>query len=115
MLAYTQGLLPTDNYEFLADFQPVSNLAFITKITGLTKAQISSHNLSIESPLRYELEPGNSFDNKAVKIYTENQYLGHVKKIHSKVFHNAKQKLNISVHNIEKNGVLRRVFIKVTV
>ena len=115
MLAYTQALLPTDNYEFLADFKPTKNLAFITEISGLSYSQIDSKKLNSNSPLRYELEPDNSQDNYAVKVYTDDIQLGYIKKIHCRVFYSAKKKLNISVHNIEKNGVLRRVFVKVTI
>ena len=114
MLAYTQGLLPTDNYEFLADFNPVQGLSFVTEITGLSKMQIDSKCLKSDSSLRYELESDNPYDNYAVKVFTGELYLGHIKKIHCRVFHMAKKSLNISLHNIEKNGVLRRVFIKVT-
>jgi hypothetical protein len=115
MLAYTQGLLPTDNYEFLADFNPVQNLSFVTEITGLSQIQVSSECLKKDSPLRYELESDNPYDSYAVKVFTGDLYLGHIKRIHCRVFHNYKKTFKLSVHNIEKNGVLRRVFIKVTV
>ncbi|MBL4561242.1 MAG: hypothetical protein JKX79_09690 [Labilibaculum sp.] len=114
MLAYTQGLLPTDNYEFLADFKPVQSLSFVTEVTGLSKIQVASKCLKMDSTLHYELESDNPYDNLAVKVFTEDKYLGHIKKIHSRVFYGAKKTLNISVHNIEKNGVLKRVFVKVT-
>lgn len=35
MLAFTQGLLPTDNFEFLADFNPVKNLSFFVLLNTL--------------------------------------------------------------------------------
>lgn len=115
MLAYTQGLLPTDNYEFLADFNPVQDLSFVTEITGLSKIQIDSKCLKKESPLRYVLESDNPHDSYAVKVFTGDFYLGHIKKVHCRVFHTTKKTLNLSVHNIEKNGILRRVFVKVTI
>jgi len=115
MLAYTQGLLPTDNYEFLADFNPIQSLAFVTEITGFSKIKVDSKCLDMGSSLRYELESDNPKDPKAVKVFTGELYLGHIKRVHCNVFHAAKKKLNLSVHNIEKNGVLRRVFVKVTI
>jgi hypothetical protein len=112
MLAFTQGLLPTDNFEFLADFNPGEGLAFVTEITGLGDAKIKSDLLSIKDVLRYELEPENSFDKNAVKVYKGGLYLGHIKLIHSKVFHKTSKKFILTVQGIEKNGVLKRVFVK---
>ena len=48
----------------------------------------------------------NGFDKKNIK-------LGYVKLINSKVFYYSKYKPTISVHSIEKNGILKRVFIKI--
>ncbi|PZO30079.1 MAG: hypothetical protein DCF13_04530 [Flavobacteriaceae bacterium] len=112
MLAFTQGLLPTDNFEFLADFNPVKNLSFITEITNLTESQISSERLSIGDALRYELEPENQYDRFAVKVFKNNLYLGRIKLIHCNVFHKTKKTFNLHVQGIEKNGVLKRVFVK---
>lgn len=112
MLAFTQGLLPTDNFEFLADFNPVKNLSFITEITNLTESQISSENINIGDFLRYELEPENQYDKNAVKVYKDDLYLGHIKLIHCNVFHKTKKTFKLQVQGIEKNGVLKRVFVK---
>lgn len=112
MLGFTQGLLPTDNFEFLADFNPVDNLSFVTEITNLTEANISSDKLSIGDILRYELEPENIYDKKAVKVFKNDFYLGHIKLIHCRVFHKTYKKFELVVQGIEKNGVLKRVFVK---
>ena len=37
LLAHTQGLNPTDNFEFLADFNSVKNLTFVIEIANLTE------------------------------------------------------------------------------
>lgn len=92
MLAHTQGILPTDNFEFLADFNPKKGLTFVTEIAGLTKSKISSDNLSVGDILDYELEKDNPHDSYAVKLFKKDLYLGYVKLIHSKVFHRAKGK-----------------------
>jgi hypothetical protein len=113
MLAFTQGLLPTDNFEFLAQFNPVDDLSFVTEITNLSEAQISSNKVSIGDVLRYELEPTNEYDKKAVKVFKGELYLGHIKLIHCKVFHKTTKQFNLIVQGIEKNGVLKRVFVKV--
>ncbi len=112
MLAFTQGLLPTDNFEFLADFNPVKNLSFITEITNLTESQISSEKVIVGDILRYELEPENQYDKSAVKVFKDNLYLGHIKFIHCNVFHKTKKIFKLQVQGIEKNGILKRVFVK---
>lgn len=112
MLAFTQGLLPTDNFEFLAQFNPVDNLSFVTEITNLSEAKISSDKVSIGDILRYELEPTNLYDKKAVKVFKNELYLGHIKLIHCNVFHKTNKQFNLIVQGIEKNGVLKRIFVK---
>lgn len=111
MLAYTQGLLPTDSFEFLADFNPFPKLSFVSEITNLTASKISSSFLNRGDELTYQLEPDNKFDSNAVKLFKGNEYLGHIKLIHSRVFHKTKRIYKIKVHSIEKNGYLNRVFI----
>lgn len=113
MLAYTQGLLPTDNYEFLADFNPIRGLSFITEITGLSHYNIPSDTIKIGDKLGYELEPKNEYDKSAVKVFKGDILLGYIKTIHCKVFNKANKPLNITVHGIEKNGILKRVFLKI--
>lgn len=114
MLAFTQGLLPTDNFEFLANFNPVDNLSFVTEITNLSEAQIPSDKISIGDVLRYELEPNNLYDKKAVRVFKGELYLGHIKLIHCKVFHKTNRQFKLIVQGVEKNGVLKRIFIKAT-
>lgn len=113
MLARTQGLMPTDNFEFLADFNPNKGLSFISEISGLTKSQINTDKLNIGDQLTYVLERDNQYDKYAVKLYHNDLNLGYVKLIHSKVFYRSKSKIQVKVHHIEKNGVLSRVFIDV--
>ncbi|WP_289043866.1 hypothetical protein [uncultured Olleya sp.] len=111
MLAQTQGLLPIDNFEFLADFHPIKGLNFISEIAGLTKSKIDSKELNVGDKLSYELETQNKFDKYAVKLLRNDLVLGYVKLIHSKIFYKSKHKIDIRVHHIESNGVLKRVFI----
>jgi hypothetical protein len=115
MLSQTQGFLPIDNFEFLTDFNPAKDLNFITEIAGLTKSKISSNQVSVGDKLSYKLEPNNEFDDFAVKVYKRDLFIGYVKLIHSKIFYKTKNKINLKVHHIEKNGVLKRVFIEVKI
>jgi hypothetical protein len=114
MLAFTQGLLPTDNFEFLANFNPVNNLSFVTEITNLSEAQIPSDKISIGDILKYELEPNNLYDKKAVKVFKGEMYLGYIKLIHCKVFHKTNRQFQLIVQGVEKNGILNRIFVKAT-
>ncbi|KEQ29555.1 HIRAN domain-containing protein [Pedobacter antarcticus] len=113
MLAYTQGLLPTDNYEFLADFNPIKGLGFITEITGLSHHKIPSDTIKIGDRLQYQIDTKNEFDKNAVKVLTQGIILGYIKTIHCRIFSKTKRPFNLTVHGIEKNGVLNRVFLKV--
>lgn len=114
MLAYTQGLLPTDTFEFLADFNPVLDLSFITEIAGLSKYNLPNESLSVGDFLLYEKESSNDFDDKAVKLLKDNLELGYIKKNHSRVFFKFNQLLKVRVHHIEKNGKISRVFLHIT-
>lgn len=115
MLVQTQGLIPIDNFEFLADFNPKKGLNFITEIAGLTKTNVDPNSLFIGDDLSYKLDLDNEYDKYAVKLFKNNLFIGYVKLIHSKVFHKSRQIIKVKVHHIEKNGALKRVFIDVTV
>lgn len=114
MLAFTQGILPTDNFEFLADFNPKQGLSFISEIAGLSKTQVPSDLVQIGDLLTYKKDSGNSHDDRAVALYKGDQMLGYVKRIHNKVFSKAKGGIEVRVHHLEKNGVLDRAFIEIT-
>lgn len=112
MLAYTQGLLPTDSFEFLADFNPIMDLSFVTEITGLSESKIPSEIISIGDVLKYKLETENTFDKNAVKVFKGDFYLGRIKLIHCNVFHKTNKQFKLEVQDVEKNGVIKRIFVK---
>lgn len=115
LLGKTHGLVPTDNFEFLAEYKLVTNLCFLTEIAGLSVLQLPKGTLQIGDRLTYEPEPSNKQDNFAVKLFKDGLHLGYIKKYHNKVFHDAgASQLNITVKAIDQNGVLKRVFIKVS-
>ncbi|WP_430932178.1 hypothetical protein [Saccharicrinis sp. 156] len=115
MLAYTQGLLPTDSFEFLADFNPKKGLSFISEIAGLSKLELQPNSLKCGDELTYQLEPTNDQDNDAVKLFKEGEFIGYVKKIHCRVFKRAKGTINVIVHRVEQNGKINRVFIRISI
>lgn len=116
VLAQTQGLLSTDNFEFIAEYYPVKGLRFTSEICGLTKRQLSSGTLEVGEVLIWELEKDNIYDKYAVHLYKKNgQEVGYVKTIHSKVFHDSKYKrFEVKVKSLEQNGHINRAFITVS-
>jgi len=115
LLAHTQGMLSTDNFEFLADFYPVKNLIFVSEVCGLSLSKLSPETLSIGDVLTYQLEKNNPFDKNAVKVYKGKLEIGYVKVIHSKVFHKRhKSPFKIVVKSIDKNGSINRVFVDIS-
>jgi len=115
LLGHTQGLLPTDNFELLADFNIVPGLHFLTEIASLSQKQLANEILSVDDTLRFELEHDNSHDKDAVKIFKGDHEIGYIKQIHCRVFHKqGAERLKLSVKAIDKNGTIKRVFVKVT-
>lgn len=116
LLARTGGMLPTDNFEMVADYNPQPDLQFVSEICSLSHRQLPPDMLSIGEELNYELEPGNEKDACAVKVYkSDKTELGYIKRIHSAVFHkDTKKNYRITVKSLERNGHLNRCFILIT-
>jgi len=115
LLAHTQGILSTDNFEFLAEFNPIKGLSFISEICGLSFTKVANDFITTGEELGWELDKENKFDKNAVRVFKGSTNLGFVKLVHCNVFHKTgKQKLRIRVKSIEKNGHLNRVFINVS-
>jgi len=115
LLAHTQGLNPTDNFEFLADYNPDKNLRFLTDLANLSMLKLSADSVKPGDILTYQLESDNEFDNKAVKIFKGAKEVGYIKKIHSRVFYKQKGNLlKLVVKAVEQNGIVKRIFVKVS-
>jgi HIRAN domain len=113
LLAYTQGLLPTDNFEFLADYNPTDGLHFLSELAGLTTRQLVSDAVKPGDELRFEFDKHNEYDHEAVKVFKADKDIGYIKKIHCRVFHKpGAEKLKLSVKAIDKNGIIKRIFVK---
>lgn len=114
LLAHTQGLNPTDNFEFLADYNPNRSLRFLTDLASLSTRNLPAGFVKPEDILTYQLESENDFDDKAVKVFKGDQEIGYIKKIHSRVFYKQKEKvLPLLVKAVEQNGVIKRIFVRV--
>jgi hypothetical protein len=114
MLAHTQGLLPTDNFEFLADYNPVEGLHFLTDLAHLTEVKLPSGSIRPHDVLMYKLDAGNSFDDKSVRVYKDGKEIGFIKKVHCRLFHKAgAENLSLTVKAVDQNGFIKRIFVKV--
>lgn len=112
LLARTQGLLATDNFEFLADYNPEKGLLFISEISGLSHVQLERGKLSIGDELTWEAEQSNSHDRMAIKLFKGNMFIGYVKVIHNRIFSKQGNKnIKVRVKSIEETDVIQRVFI----
>lgn len=115
LLAKTQGFLPTDNFELLADYYPVIELNFLTDLAGVSHLKLPNDSISVGDELRFEKETSNEKDSFAIKVLKGDLEIGYIKKIHAKVFHKKHgDKLKLKVKAIDKNGVIKRVFVKVS-
>ena len=115
MLAHTQGLLPTDNFEFLADFYPTKELSFTSELCGLTNLKLDKDTLEEGDTLTWERDSDNEYDRYAVKVFKEDTFVGYIKKVHSRIFYKkCRSKLKIAVKSVNRNGHLNRAFIKIS-
>lgn len=114
LLAHTQGLLPTDNFEFLADYNPVPGLHFMTDLTRLSEEHLPANTVLVGDELTFKLDTGNVYDDKAVKVFKGEKEIGFIKRIHSRVFHKiGADKIHLKVKAVDQNGVIKRIFLKV--
>lgn len=117
LLGKTQGLVPTDNFEFLAEYKLSENTHFLTELAGLSQYKHPKGTLDIGDNLRFELEKTNPKDPEAVSVFKGDIFIGYIKKYHNLIFHepNADIKLKLSVKALDQNGIIKKAFIKVTV
>lgn len=114
LLGKTQGLVATDNFEFLADYHLNEHTHFLTEVASLSKQPLLRDSVSRGDILRFELEPENAFDKHAVKLYKADLLIGYVKKIHNSIFYKpGAEHLKVQVKAVEQNGFIKRIFIKV--
>ena len=91
LLGHTQGLRYLQStFEFLADYNPVAGLHFLTEIAGLSAYQLPIETLLRRRRfLRFEIDKDeiNMIKKPGVKIFKAGEKeVGYVKKIHCRVF-----------------------------
>ena len=115
LLAHTQGLLPTDNFEFLADYNPIKKCSFISELCSLTFRDLPKDTFNEGDILTWQKEPNNPYDKYAVKVFKGDTFVGYVKRIHSCIFYKkCRSKLIITVKSINRNGHINRAFITIS-
>lgn len=114
LLALTQGLLPTDNFEFLGLYNADNKLKFVTDISGLSHIELSKDLVMPGDQLIYEIEANkNAYHDKAVKVFKNDLHVGYIKNIHNHVFITSPKKYNLTVKSIDQNGIIRQIFVLV--
>ncbi len=115
LLAHTQGLLPTDNFEFLADYNPVEGLHFLTDLANLSNLHLPAGTVVAGDEVTYKRESQNKLDSKAVKVFKGEKEIGFIKKIHCHLFYKpGAENLKLTVKAVDQNGSIKRIFLKVS-
>lgn len=114
MLAYTGGILATDNFEFLVDFYSIKNLTLVSEVSGLSVTPLENETIKVRDILLWERESDNQYDSDAVAIYKGDTKIGYVKRIHARIFQKVgKERLQIVVKKIEHNGHINKAYIAI--
>jgi hypothetical protein len=114
LMAHTQAWVPTDNFEILAEFNPETDLCFVTDLAGLSRTKIANDKVDIGDILTLKRRPIPQ-DKYAIEVYKGNLLLGFIKKIHNRVFYKkGSDNLTVKVTAVERNGIMKRIFVKVT-
>lgn len=115
LLAFTQGWLPTDNFEFLGNFNPNKDFSFVTDIAGLSHIELEKDFIKIGDRLTYSFEINKeATKNTAIKVWKGNVHIGYIKVIHDNIFHKTKSKsLYLTVKEVEQNGRIKNIFVLV--
>lgn len=116
LLGKTQGLVATDNFEFLADYNLSSETHFVTEVAGLSQQEkLDRDDLRIGDQLTFQREPDNQRDPLAVMVFKGTKKIGYIKKYHNHVFTQPNaEHLHLTVKALDQNGVIKRIFVLVT-
>lgn len=114
LLGKTQGLVATDQFEFLADYKLTPETHFVTEVAGLSKMELQRGKIKIGDQLTFEREKDNEFDPDAVLVKKDDYKVGYIKKCHNHIFlePNAMH-LKLTVKALEQNGIIKRIFVQV--
>lgn len=107
MLAYTHGKLQTDNFEFLADYNPVKGMSFVTELCNVSTSVLSKNPLVAGEKLKYRMK------SNVVEIIHNGQSLGFVNDVHAKAFFKRKV-LNVTLQAVNSEHLSSKVYVVVS-
>ena len=112
LLALTQGILPTDNFELLGLFNPIKQFRFVSDLAGLTKLQLEKGSVKEGDILTYEMKRNKkAFRDIAVEVFKGDKLVGYIKNIHNNIFINTSRKIKLTVKSVDQNGHIRKIFV----
>jgi hypothetical protein len=117
MLAMTQGLLATDNLEFLADFNPNKNTSIVSDVAGLSKIDFDISSVKEGTVVDFRFDADNIIDTKAIELLIDGTVVGYVKQFHNRVFQKLKKlkiRPRIVVKKVISNNQKKKIFIKIS-
>lgn len=115
LLAQTQGIVATDNFEFLADYFPVKGLSFVSEICDFN-TDTPAKGLRIGDELQWELDSfTKDADYPIVTVRKGNRMIGNIKVIHNRVFskNRGSHRISVRVKSIEATNTRTRIFVKI--
>jgi len=114
LLAQTQGLLNTDNFEFLASYHLRKGLSFMSEIANISRNKLSPNLLKVGDVLNWKKEPDNKYDKNAVIVYKDSTEIGYIKRVHNLVFYDPRaESLIITIKDIESHETVTSAFINI--
>jgi len=114
LLGKTQGLVATDNFEFLADYHLCPETHFVTEVAGLSHDKLDRDEISIGDRLTFKPEPDNIIDPEAVIVLKDDRKIGYIKKYHNHIFNKpGAEHLTLTVKALDQNGTIKRIFVLV--
>ncbi|PXV62681.1 hypothetical protein CLV62_11870 [Dysgonomonas alginatilytica] len=113
LLAMTQGIMQTDNFEFLANFELKEGLTFVSDVAGLSHSKFDLTKVKIGSELTFEKE-NHIKDKDAVKVLFKGELVGYIKKGHNQIFHEeGSLNIKIEVKHITNTKVFKELYVKI--
>lgn len=114
-VAFTQGLLATDNFEFLGVYNPSPGFSFISDLSGVSFQELDPSMVEEGDRVLFAFEPTNDFDSRAVVVKTlSGLKLGYIKTVHNLFIHRAKS-VRLTVKSISKNGTVKKIYLRISV
>lgn len=112
LLALTQGILPTDNFELLGLFYPSKHFKFLSDLAGLSHLHLENGSVKEGDSLTYrKIWSKKAYREIAVEVYKGETFLGYIKNIHNNIFIKSTHVLKLTVKSIDHNGHIRKIFV----